>query len=465
VIASKYRLHRLIGEGGMGEVWLAQNTTLHVDVAIKLIRTEIAGSEEAAQRLLNEARAAAQIGHPAIVRIHDFGSTESDDPFIVMELLQGYSFEELIEREAPIEPTKVVAIILPILAALAAAHPKHIVHRDLKPDNIFICEDEQGGLTPKLVDFGIAKVKYRTIEVDEIPVHLEVPEVRKRLATRLTRMGELLGSPRYMSPEQARGDHEIDGRADLWGIGVVLYYALAGRLPFSGDEDEDILIAILANEPAPIEHVDDELWSIVHKALAKDRERRWSDARAMGEALAGWLASQGVEEDITGRSLKAWLGSSPPRLSTAASRTAVTKRSLAPATLARRRRRVFPLAIGALVVLGVIGGGIALLTQRPAPPETLRGDEVEAPRGEAAPPRVVPHPSLEPRERGEAAPVASTIAAPKSPPKVRHVPKPTASAAPSAPPPSRPASPPPEKTSAPTRKKDGSLPIPDDVPF
>jgi len=456
LIAGKYRLEALIGEGGMGEVWLAQNTTLHVDVAIKLIRAEIAGSEEAAQRLLNEARAAARIEHHAIVRVHDFGSTERDDPFIVMELLKGRSLDDWLADDGSIPPTDVVSILLPVLGALGVAHPKGIVHRDMKPDNIFLAEDEQGVITPKLVDFGIAKMMYRDVESDEIPVELDVErsEVRQRLRTRMTKVGQLLGSPEFMSPEQVRGDRDIDGRADLWGVGVVLYDALTGRRPFEADDEEEMLLAILAHEPEPIEGLDPELWSIIERALEKNPQRRWQDARAMGEALARWLAAQGIDEDVTGRSLKAWLGSVVPGPEVQRMPPAPTQSSLTRTQQARDRSRLVPWLIG----LTLLGGAIAV-----AATVALSG-EAEAPVTQpdpVAPESVVEAAEKEPAESADE-PVEAAITA-------------TAEAAPEAVAPNRPRPPargraasPKKPASKPVPKratKDGKLPVPDDVPF
>src|SRR5262249_7007231 len=158
VIVEKYELLRVLGEGGMGAVWLAKNLTLEVEVALKLIRREVA-TLEASERLLQEARAAARLGHPSIVRVFDFGVTELDDPFIVMELLRGESLATFIDRRGRIPATESVQLLLPVASALCAAHAKGIVHRDLKPDNIILTTDDSGATIPKVVDFGIAKLR------------------------------------------------------------------------------------------------------------------------------------------------------------------------------------------------------------------------------------------------------------------------------------------------------------------
>src|SRR5262249_9662448 len=157
VIDDKYKLTRIIGRGGMGAVWAAHNIPLDIDVAIKLIRRDRT-APGAADRLLTEARAAARLMHPAIVRVFDFGETSQGDPFIVRELLRGESLSAILRRKKRLSPTVAVQTLLPVAAALASAHGKGIVHRDLKPDNIIVITDENGALVPKIVDFGIAKL-------------------------------------------------------------------------------------------------------------------------------------------------------------------------------------------------------------------------------------------------------------------------------------------------------------------
>src|SRR5688572_9667183 len=158
LIGDKYRLVRPLGEGGMAAVWLAQNETLDIQVAIKFIRSDMQHAG-LSSRLLQEARAAARLGHPAIVRVIDFGKTETGDPYIVMELLSGEDLGASIKRRGTMPPMKAVRTLIPIVDALAVAHSKRIVHRDLKPENIFLSEGEGGKIQPKVVDFGIAKLE------------------------------------------------------------------------------------------------------------------------------------------------------------------------------------------------------------------------------------------------------------------------------------------------------------------
>jgi hypothetical protein len=290
VVAGRYRLTALLGRGGMGDVWRAHDETLEIEVALKLIRAE-EDADDSEDRLLREARIAAKLGHPAIVRIFDFGRSELDEPFIVMELLEGIDLAKLMRKSGPVNALKAVRIILPIVHALGAAHAKGIVHRDLKPDNIFLAKLDGDQFQPKLVDFGIAKLD-------------------RSKASRLTRTGALIGSPTYMSPEQGRGD-EVDHRADIWSICVVLYEMVAGYPPFQGKNSHALLYAIMVSDPEPIPmHApsDEALWQIIARGLEKDWETRWPSARDLGVALAEWLRALGVTEDIAGASLDAAWG-------------------------------------------------------------------------------------------------------------------------------------------------------------
>jgi serine/threonine-protein kinase len=293
VIAGKYRLVRVLGEGGMGAVWLAENTTLDVSVAIKLIRHDLANAEMA-ERLLQEARAAARIGHPSIVRVFDFGETAHGDPFIVMELLEGESLGDVLGQKGRLPAASAVRTLLPVASALAAAHGKGIVHRDLKPDNILLVHAEGDTIVPKLVDFGVAKLR------------------RDEHAKGVTKAGMVVGSPEYMSPEQARGEDDIDERADVWALAVVLYETITGVRPFEADNYNALLRSIVEDEATPTTDFgagDAELWTIVERGLAKDRAARWQSMREIGAALADWCLGREITTDIAGTALAShWHG-------------------------------------------------------------------------------------------------------------------------------------------------------------
>ncbi|HMJ12558.1 MAG TPA: protein kinase [Polyangiaceae bacterium] len=289
IIAGKYELVRPLCQGGMGSVWLARNRDLDVQVAIKLIRPDLDASF-VAERFVTEARLAARIEHPAIVSVYDLGYTEREDPYIVMEFLRGEDLRSVLEVRERLPATYAVQLLLPVAEALATAHAKGVVHRDLKPENIFVAQLDDR-LQPKVVDFGIAKA-------DSTP-------------RRITRAGAVVGSPDYMSPEQARGLEDVDQRADVWAFSVVLYECLTGSPPFADSSYEALLRDILEKPITPISErgiQDPELWAILERGLQKDRDQRYARMRDLGRALAHWLRSRWVDEDICGHSLRAtWL--------------------------------------------------------------------------------------------------------------------------------------------------------------
>jgi len=296
VVAQKYRLVRLLGEGGMGAVWVAQNLTLGVQVALKLIRAEIEGKVDGlSERLLTEARAAASIGHPAIIQVFDFGITEHSEPFIAMELLHGESLSQVVKRRGRIAAGRAVRTLLPVIEALVVANQRGIVHRDLKPDNIFLSQ-QANRVQPKVLDFGIAKLS-------------------QGFSANLTCEGTVLGSPAYMSPEQARGEGDVDFRTDMWALCVVLYEMMTGVHPFTGANWHGLMWSIMEGKPKPLaEHQIEEpaLWSILQRGLAKEREQRYSTMFEFGQALALWLIDQGVTRDICSSALRStWLERSP----------------------------------------------------------------------------------------------------------------------------------------------------------
>jgi serine/threonine-protein kinase len=308
LIQSKYRLESILGQGGMGEVWLARNVTLDVDVAIKLIHADVA-SPIASQRLLVEARSAARLEHPSIVRVFDFGETERGDPFIVMEVVRGESLGELLGRKGRLAAPFAVQLLLPIVDALSVAHGRGIIHRDVKPDNIILMTGDNGTLKPKLVDFGVAK---------DAPRGSDPPlAVRERRAARpLTQAGTVVGSPEYMSPEQALASGAVDSRSDIWGLSIVLYEAMCGARPFEGADFAKLALAINVAAPLPTTERgagDLGLWHILERGLRKDPGERWTSMRAMGCALAAWLQGHGVRTDVTGAALEAhWLSDAAP---------------------------------------------------------------------------------------------------------------------------------------------------------
>jgi len=280
MLDAKYRLERLLGQGGMGSVWRARNVLLDLAVALKIVHPEARGSDACA-RLLTEARVEATLHHPNVVRVFDYGQSTQGEPYIVMELVEGKSLGEMLCHGGPLAPAVAVQLLLPVIDALCAAHAAGIIHRDLKPDNILV-SIAGNQLRPKLVDFGIAKFGGRTPP------------------RRLTRNGSVLGSPGYMAPEQARGD-EVDARADVWGVCVVLYEAISGRSAFDAPDHEALIKAVQETEPLPLTAAEHQtLWPILSRGLAKDPTHRIATMQQLGNELAGWLVAQGVYEDAAG---------------------------------------------------------------------------------------------------------------------------------------------------------------------
>src|SRR5450432_639498 len=297
VIADRYKLVRPLGRGGMGVVWVAHSLVLGVDVALKLIHSDLGGST-GSKRMAREAHAAARLGHPAMVRVFDFGWTSRADPFLVMELVQGESLGSMLRREIRLPAIQAVQLLLPLADGLRSAHDKGIVHRDVKPDNILIARDEFGRQQPKLLDFGIAKVDQTLANEDR----------------KLTQEGVALGSPEYMSPEQASGREDIDHRSDVWALCVVLYESITGKMPFDRPNYNALMQAIIHDGALPTTDFsagDADLWRVIERGLQKNPENRWASMTELGEALALWLYEHGVKEDISANSLRAvWLDGS-----------------------------------------------------------------------------------------------------------------------------------------------------------
>ncbi len=294
VLCGKYRLVRPIGEGGMGVVWVAHNQVLDVAVAVKLSRQGHGPqSTRAVQRALSEARLAAQLIDPAVCRVVDFGMTEDGEPFVVTELLDGQNLADALARKKRLSPVRAVQTILPILDALTAAHERGIVHRDVKPANIFLARGVGDRVQPKLLDFGIARLMSAR---DNEP------------------NGSALGTPCYMSPEQARAA-DVDFRSDIWSLCVTLYELVAGVVPFLG-HDYDTTIAEIQNAgPRPLTaHAsgDVQLSRIVLRGLEKEPSLRWSSANQLALELAAWLISHGEHEDASGKLLRARLTDAVP---------------------------------------------------------------------------------------------------------------------------------------------------------
>jgi len=274
VIAGKYRLTRLLGRGGMGAVWEGTHSSLGTRVAVKFIDAEYAESPEARSRFENEARAAARLRSKHVVEVYDHGVSDDGCPFIVMEFLQGEPLDKRLDRLGRLPPKETAQIVLQICRALAKAHAANIVHRDLKPENVFLVwDDEERTDVVKVVDFGIAKFNDTSLS-----------------SSSATRTGSVLGTPHYMSPEQARGLRSVDSRSDLWSVAVIAYRCIMGALPFDGEAVGDLLVKLCtAPIPVPSEIAPDvppsfDAW--IHKGLTREPEQRFQTAAQLSESLA-----------------------------------------------------------------------------------------------------------------------------------------------------------------------------------
>jgi serine/threonine-protein kinase len=268
-ISGKYRVERVLGEGGMGVILEATHVQLEERVAIKMLRKELATDAETVKRFLREARAAIKIRSEHVVRVHDVGSLDAGMPYIVMELLEGVDLERLVFEKGAVDPANAVDYVLQACEALAEAHVLGMVHRDLKPANLFLTHRKDGSPCVKVLDFGITKVSSGTADFG------------------ITRTQAIFGSPKYMSPEQMRSSREVDARSDIWGLGTILYELLSGRTPFEAETMPTLCALVLGEPPPPLpEHVPHGLSAVVMRCLRKDPNDRFSDVGAFARALA-----------------------------------------------------------------------------------------------------------------------------------------------------------------------------------
>ena len=269
-LGGRYLVTRKIGQGGMGAVYEATHTLIGKRVAVKVLLEMYAQREAIVKRLKQEAQLASSVGNEHIIDITDFGTTEDGRTFVVMEFLDGQALAECLGRETQLPEQRILRIASQACSALAAAHAKGVVHRDIKPENLFLLKRKEQDFV-KVVDFGISKSLRASSEEEE--------------TTRLTQTGMVLGTPLYMSPEQARGDDELDQRVDVYALGVIMYEAAAGRVPFIGNNYLSVISQVLNEEPKPLRELRPELSeefdAVVMKAMSKDVKERYASANDM----------------------------------------------------------------------------------------------------------------------------------------------------------------------------------------
>lgn len=271
LLAGKYRLDALLGSGGVGDVYRAQNTLIGRTVAIKLLKPEHATDDSVVERFLREAKAANLARHPNVVDVLDVGLDDEGIPFIVQEFLEGMDLGTHLKRVGgPLPSKQVLELLIPVVEAVGLAHTRGVVHRDLKPENVFLAKGD-GKVVPKLLDFGISYIKPQPGDV------------------RMTKAGITVGTPAYMSPEQLEGTAGVDARTDVWALGVILYEALAGRLPFEGESSALLFAQIAWVDPLPLRdvapNVPERLAKVVHRCLRRRLDERYPSAAELTRDL------------------------------------------------------------------------------------------------------------------------------------------------------------------------------------
>lgn len=272
LIAEKYRLERVLGEGGMGKVFSAVNVVTGKQVAIKWLHAELGKGEEYTARFMREAQVASRIDHPNVVNVFDAGR-HGESLFLVMEHLAGETLADLLQRGIQ-DHTAFVQLMFPVMRGVQAAHRLGIVHRDLKPDNIFLCRGPDGEMRePKVLDFGISKI------AEELGGN----------GRQLTRDGAVFGTPQYMAPEQVRNSRTVDARADIYALGVIFYRALSGEFPYDADTLPALALRIVEGDAVPLDvacpGIDPGLAAAVMRALALDPADRFQTVAAFAAAL------------------------------------------------------------------------------------------------------------------------------------------------------------------------------------
>jgi serine/threonine-protein kinase len=469
VLGDRYRILSRLGQGGMGSIYLAEHVTLGKRMAVKVLRPEYSRDAELLDRFQHEARAASQIGQENIVEVFDFGHTPEGEAYFVMEALDGESLARILHRDGPMPLARAVPVFLQICRALGAAHQRGIVHRDLKPENVFILRRNDGADFVKVLDFGIAKGP-------------GTPDSK-----RLTKAGSIIGTPEYMSPEQA-SSNVIDQRSDVYAFGVLAYETLTGRLPFDGDTPLATLMKHQSDAPVPPRKLRPELppevEQIVLRALVKRPEGRQQSmeelslelsrlAGAEAEVLRAPVFGTAVSPLLTGRTADRRAPGTSSRGETLPLGDTLPLRDLAPPApepvptrpsirvrrdtrsevevVSRRRSQLALAAVLGLLFLALLSGVVAALAVR-------RGDEATAAAPSPASADAPPRPELPGIRVTASAPVGQAAQAqPEAPPEATPAPHdtpPSASAA--APPPPRPARPRPARSPAGVGAKAGS---------
>jgi serine/threonine-protein kinase len=423
VIDGKYSITRMIGEGGMGAVYEGVNVLIRRRVAIKVLLPGLENSgSQAVERFEREAQAAGCIGNDHILEVLDLGTLPSGARYMVMEFLEGESLAQRIKRMGRLTPDQIAPLLRQALVGLDAAHRAGIVHRDLKPDNIFILREKAGRPDfVKLIDFGISK--FNALDGD----------------MSMTRTGAVMGTPYYMSPEQAKGAGGVSHQSDLYSMGVIAFEAVTGQVPFDGTSFNDLMFKIVLGEAPRLEQlqpgVDSAFATIVQRAMAKSLEERFKSAEEFISALDSWRPSGRTLSDGTrspeplGQTSAQAALAQPPRTNLDWAASQASEPSKKPSKVL-----LVAAAAAAVVVVGGAGAWLATSVGSDADSSALPAAPADAPEGAAvhaaAPDPTSKHPEPSPAKAEPAEPPPSPAAEPASPSQ--------ASEPPTAPPPDAP---------------------------
>jgi len=414
LIGDKYRVERVLGEGGMGVVVEATHLQLEERVAIKFLLEQHATSAEVVQRFLREARAARMIKSERAVKVFDVGTTASGAPFMVMELLTGSDIAALLAHRGPMHPQLVADLLLQACDALAEAHAKGIVHRDLKPANLFVTTGADGNTLVKVLDFGISKIG-------------------SGVDSNLTRTRGFMGTALYVSPEQLRSAKNVDARADIWALGVMLFEMLTRTHPFLADDVAQLSVKIVMDPPTSLRSVrpdlPEELERVVARCLEKTPADRFASCAELAEALAPFASPEGQAlAAAIARRAKGVPSTAvaivppvapPPAHQTAAAGSLV--KTAEPSFVTPRRAPIIA-AIAALLALAIGVVVLVLRSSPPAPSDEVKSAATAAPKASEPTVEAPSTKASEPASTAASAPsvVPSVTAAPTpAPPKAK----------------------------------------------
>ncbi len=325
LLAGKYRVQRRLGEGGMGEVYLAEHEAIGKRVALKVLRSDQAQKAEVVERFRIEARSASRIQHPSVVQVFDFGELDDGRFYLALEYLEGSDLAQELHRTRTIEPMRALHITLQVCGGLGAAHERGVVHRDLKPENVFLQRNRLGLDDVKIVDFGIAKMR----ELSGRATYPDLDSTGER-ERRLTQAGSIFGTPEYMAPEQAAGG-EIDHHADIYAVGILLYEMVSGRVPFTSDNLLKTLTQQVSEPPTPPRQltppapISAQLESVILQTLAKNPLARPDSMEVLAEQLQDTPEGARLLDALRGVSPLAIPGVPSPRRSGLATESSSTQ--------------------------------------------------------------------------------------------------------------------------------------------